>query len=153
IAYSLSDPGKVNKPLKAPMISEILGASGLAMPRLGIAVRIFPNDKQIPALKQLSEARARRRMLVKLFPDAPGLWDAVPHQLAYKPERRYTARLERAEEPLAVLKLYAPGGFEAAARNARVYRGTRSLLLSEAIAISTRHRAVALSWLKGESVA
>jgi hypothetical protein len=75
-----------------------------------LVVRVFPEDARLRVLKRLWDPVTRRPLLRKLLPECHALHSAAIETLAYNPERRYVALL-RAEETLAVIKLYADGVF------------------------------------------
>ncbi len=118
--------------------------------RLGILVSLFPQDSEIKVLPWLAEDASRTQLLRKLLPARPGLWDAPLETLAYKPQRRYVARLSgQAAREAAVLKCYAGRAFEAADPAARLFRSGEILRLAKRIGRSRRHRILALEWLPG----
>lgn len=91
----------------------------VVLPR-NIAVRVFPSDRKLPALKYLNGAAARRKLLQEVLPEQSELWEARLDILRYKPERRLVARLHAPDGSRALLKLYHTGDF------ARARAGTKA---------------------------
>lgn len=119
-----------------------------------VGVCFFPHDPDLPAMAKVAVPSQRRELLRRMLPEHPELWEGTMTPLAYKPERRFVARLEGGEGDGAVLKLYRgdEAAFAAARSRARALRSRGALALPEPIGHSTRQHALALRWLPGRSL-
>jgi tRNA A-37 threonylcarbamoyl transferase component Bud32 len=77
------------------------------------------------------------------------LWEGPVEGLAYKPNRRYVARLSAGEEPRAVLKFYTESNYRIARDNSRAFEGRGMLRLAPRIGESDRYQVLAFEWLPG----
>ena len=95
------------------------GLRRIRIDRLGLVFFEFPDDAKLGALQKLAQPELRQRLLARtLGDDSVGEGDAL-ETLAYKPERRYVARLLRARDgEEIVFKFYSPERYRAA-RQAR----------------------------------
>jgi aminoglycoside phosphotransferase (APT) family kinase protein len=91
-------------------------------------------------------------MLVKRAAHVPHLHDCTSRPLAYKPERRFVARLNGLHDSTAVLRLYTPDRFSAAAVAATALRSNGMLHIPRRIGQSNRYGALLLEWLPGASL-
>lgn len=115
---------------------------------LGMVLSFFPNDAKLRSLRRLSPA-AVPRLLSRIAPEHEGLWDGEIFPLAYKPERRFVARVDCDGEPAAVLKLYTGAGYRAALPGLGLKMSGGVLELPRVLGHSTRRRSVATEWLSG----
>lgn len=126
----------------------------LAVEHLHALISLFPVDAEIPTLATLNGPQ-RARLLRKMLPAHPELWEATLTHLRYKPERRYVARLEAGPHS-AVLKAYVPSDrrtVEAASRASKRIGGDVNVPAAARLGRSYRHGVVVLEWLNGETLA
>ena len=141
---------KLEKARLKTRVPSLLGAGGAILEDIGAAVYAFPNDHGLRALKKLGEPGTRERLLRRLLKNQPGLSGGTLHDLQYKPERRYVARLDTDAEPHAILKFYTRSGFQAAAATARAgLRPMGPLRLPPLCGMSRAKFALAFEWLPG----
>ena len=112
-----------------------------------LELRFFPYDRRLPRLRVLADAQRKRALLKRLFPEQPEWWHGHLERLAYKPERRYVARLVVGHQPLAVLKFHTPDAYVAARRAATFTQGQANL--APLIGHSERDNVLAYGWLEG----
>ncbi|MEZ4353740.1 MAG: aminoglycoside phosphotransferase family protein [Myxococcota bacterium] len=147
----------------------MLGAGGCLYAREARALVCFhPFDPELPALARLHDPGRRTALLARIFdsrdgtgtgaPGADASWHptfveaAVVEPLAYKPGRRFVARVSGASGPSAVLRLYASAGRHRRTRALRGLRNGEVLRVPTRVGGSKRHRATAVTWLAGESL-
>lgn len=139
--------------LKQPRRSEMaqpLGAPRV-LPRERVVLRPFPHDGRLRALRRLAAPEVRRKLLGRVFPDAPA--DALElRALRYKPERRYVAQLRGSDGPLGVLKAHTPAGFLRAAAGASTFHAEGALRLAPLLGRSQRHGLLLYGWLEGRGL-
>lgn len=112
-----------------------------------VAVRAFPTDRKLAALRCLADATARRHLLQKALPEFPELWGADLVVLRYKPERRLVARLRVPDGSRALLKLYHAGDFGRARAGAEAFsRG--AVLSAPLLGVHAEHRVLVWRWLE-----
>lgn len=114
-----------------------------------IVVSLFPHDTKLRSLSRLGSAALRSRLLRRVLSRTPDLWSGDVQQLQYKPERRYVARLDVDEQPVAALKFFTTAAYEAARIGARAFESRSSLRVAKLIGTSNRHRILAYEWLPG----
>jgi aminoglycoside phosphotransferase (APT) family kinase protein len=149
VARRRSDACKVNKAMSAP------DAAAFGTARLAdevIEVRSMRHDAELTALPRVLDPLTRRLMLVKRAAHVPHLHDCTSRPLAYKPERRFVARLNGLHDSTAVLRLYTPDRFSAAAVAATALRSNGMLHIPRRIGQSNRYGALLLEWLPGASL-
>jgi len=117
----------------------------------GIVAHVFPEDAKLRVLRRLDDPVARRRLLGRIFGGRDGMDAGRLETLAYKPERRYTARF-LAERDSAVLKFYLGDGYVAARRACKALESREVLRLAERRGGSKRHAVLALEWLPGRNL-
>jgi aminoglycoside phosphotransferase (APT) family kinase protein len=114
-----------------------------------IEVRSIRHDAELPNLRRVLDPAARRQMLVERAAHLPELHEATLRPLAYKPERRFVARLDGRDGRTAVLRLYANTRFESAVIATAAVRSAGMLHVPRCIGQSSRHQALLLEWLPG----
>ena len=119
---------------------------------LDVAVHLFPDDHQLPALAGLGDACARPRLLERIVPERPDLWSGEIVGIRYKPERRYVGRLGTAAGGTAALRLYAKSELRRAHAAAGAVASDRELVVPRLLGRSDGLRALALEWLPGRSL-
>jgi Ser/Thr protein kinase RdoA (MazF antagonist) len=153
VAYRRDDPDRLAKPTERPSVPALQGAGALPG-RLVLrdevtVVSFFPNDGGLRTLSRLAEPDAWRALLRRMSPDRPDLWDASVSTLAYKPERRYVARVDTDAGPQAVVKFYTENGYPRARVNAKAFTSRGILLVPPRAGGSKRHRLLAFEWMGG----
>ena len=129
-----------------------LGPGGLLIAAAAVSVYAFPNDRRIPAMRQLDDADGRSLLLSEVLPDRPQLWEARASRLRYWPERRFVARLRGADGQAAALKLYAERSYGSAGHNAEAFESRGPLRLPRCIGRADDLRALAFEWLPGQKL-
>ena len=148
-AYRPDDRAKVRKRLDAPGVATVLGPGPFLLDDVAVLVCPFPNDAEVEVLPVLGDRQGRADLLRRVLPDRPDLWEGELRPLAYKPERRYVARLDVGGDPRAVIKAYSPDGFARVSRSAKLLRSRGPLRLPRRLGRSERHRVLALDWIPG----
>jgi aminoglycoside phosphotransferase (APT) family kinase protein len=115
-----------------------------------IEVRGARDDAELPALARFLDAAGRRQTFEERFAHLPDLAPGGLVPLAYKPERRFVARIDGIDGSAAVLRLYAEYDFVAAAEAAVAFRSRRELRVARCLGQSNRNRALVLEWVDGE---
>ena len=146
-AYRRGDGDKLLKALERRTPGTVLGPGRIVLEEHAVVVSFFPNDRRLKSLERLADEASRARLLRNVLPDVPEA--AVLRMLRYKPERRYVARLEHDEEPLAVLKWYTGSGFRTASRGASAFQSREALRVPRCLGRSRWHRVLASAWLPG----
>jgi aminoglycoside phosphotransferase (APT) family kinase protein len=147
-AYSPEATAKLNKAAVYPAGASPPECRALTLEALHIVALPFPLDPMLPVLARLAGPE-RNRLLARILrtPDAPV--DGELTALAYKPQRRYVCRLDRADSAPAVLRFYASHERHRAARTAARLVSDDILALPRRIGGSKRHQAHAFEWLPG----
>ncbi|MDH5327896.1 MAG: aminoglycoside phosphotransferase family protein [Gammaproteobacteria bacterium] len=113
-----------------------------------VAVYFFPLDKKLKRIGKFDKASRRLRLLEKLFPDLCVSKEQLQFvQLRYKPERRHVVRVEINQRAFAVLKWYAPQGYEQAKASAQRFSSTERLHIPEILAWDDDNQILAFEWL------
>jgi len=126
-----------------------LGHGRIVLEDRAIVVNVFPNDLKLPQLHHLADPGKRERVLRKLLPDHPGLWQGELRCLRYRPERRYVAELRAEGETRALLKSYTPRAFTRSKHNAKAFHSGPTLRIARLLGCSDRRRLLAFEWLPG----
>lgn len=128
----------------------LLGMEPLILDDHVIEVHGFPNDRKLKSLKYLASPQTQSILLRKLLADRPDLWGGTLHCLQYKPERRYVARLDVAQQPQAVLKFYTPYGYRVAKLAANRFTSQGCLRIVPLLHHSNRRHILSFEWLAGQ---
>ena len=139
-AHRLDAPEKLDKARRS---------GGAVLRDRALVISLFPNDRQLDAMRPLASAAARPRLLRRLLSRQPDLWTGTVRTLRYKPERRYVAQLQTRDGPRALLKVHSLERYQRAARSAKVFGSGESVRVPRRLGASKRHRTVALEWLPG----
>lgn len=115
-----------------------------------IAWHPFPEDTTLHSLRRLDEPDARAALLRKILPGHEALWRSDIGVLAYKPERRFVARLTSDDGTSAVLKAYSEEGFATARVATRPARSAGDRRWPRWLGRSTRHRVLVFEWMPGQ---
>lgn len=121
-----------------------------ALPEQRVLVRKFPLDGRLRSLKVLADPETQSNFVRRLFPNQANTHNTNIQTLAYKPERRYVAKLTGIEAGDSVLKFYRSKSFKRSLKNLRYLQGTGLDLLPELIGKSDRRQVLALGWRTGE---
>ncbi|MEB3200284.1 MAG: aminoglycoside phosphotransferase family protein [Synechococcaceae cyanobacterium] len=145
-----ADRDKAAKPLSRPDPVRSFGLVPFLSETPLLLTLPFPNDHELKPLCRLEDPCTRQRLLAGLLP----AWtDEIPcrlQPLAYKPERRFVARLQRAGGDSAVLRLYDRRSF---ARSAASHQLQASLCRSagpQLLAVDAQRRAIVSEWIPGQ---
>ena len=131
--------------------------------RDGVGVWLFPTDAALDTLGALATPESRLALAQRLLPD----FDIQPdhpvdvESLAYKPERRFVARLTfGGTDPegehgghSAVVKFYGRGRFARALLNAKSLRSRGAVRIPRRLGDSIDDLAIASKWIKGQALA
>ena len=122
----------------------------LPLPELNVALIGWGADRRLRALDRLADDDARPRLLERLLPEQPQLWQADISLIRYKPERRLVARVDGDHGPAAALKAHDGAAWRHAARAAKHSSSQPPLRVAKRLGRSPRRRVVALGWGAGE---
>ena len=128
------------------------GTGRFAVENSLLTVCTFPNDDKLPKLLRLADSDSRFRLLRRLLPDAPALWDADVRLVRYKPERRLVGCVSAPHAPdlpHAAIRCYTARGFDRARPAQGTLRSGTTLRIAEVLGMSRSTNAVALEWLPG----
>ena len=148
-AYGRDAPVKFAKDRARKQVPSALGPGRLALEEHAITVSVFPNDGKLSALADLMDPAARMLLLESVLPGDPRVAASEIRPLAYKPERRYVARLELGQEPWGVLKLYTRAGYQAARRRALAFGAGELLDVPRLLGKWSHPGAVVTAWMPG----
>lgn len=118
--------------------------------REDLSIHEFPEDRRITSLGRLAHDEGRERLLARVLPELPQLWNAGLSELGYRPEMRFVGRLDGADGSAAVIKAYAEGGFDLARRASRAFRSGSRLRVAGRLGRSRKHRVIVQEWLPGD---
>jgi aminoglycoside phosphotransferase (APT) family kinase protein len=125
------------------------GQGRIVLEPLMITAWVFPNDDDLRVIARLYRPEARTVLLRKIAPGDPGLWEGSIEHLAYKPQRRYVARLRGRGVAGAVLKCYTKGGYRDAAARSNGFTSVGAVQVARRLGGSDRHRVLVYGWLDG----
>ncbi|AHY47985.1 Phosphotransferase enzyme family [Rubrobacter radiotolerans] len=152
--YGLDAASKLKKALRKPGVPGAFGVGRLVWEDRKTVVSFFPNDDRLEQLRGLTDEGKTRRLLGHVLPECPELREGRLAALRYKPERRYVARLTGTGGQGAALKLYTPGGYAQAERNAlafsETFKSTGPLRVARVLGRAEREGAIAFEWADGE---
>lgn len=140
-ALSRGDGGKLAK--------QVAKMDGVVLEDVLVAASVFPNDRSLPVLRRLGDPVARSRLLRRVAGGRPDLWEGTVTRLGYKPERRFVGRVDVEGRPVAVLKVYGPGGYRPASAAAKAFSSADPPPTQDRIGGASRHRVLALEWMPG----
>lgn len=151
IAYSAEDVEKSAKPPKDRAEPTVLGSGHLLLPQQLISITPFPNDAEIAALHVLGSTQQTYGLVRAVIPSIRGMRTPLVLRLAYKPQRRYVARVLGDGSSL-VLKLYADAEYEAAELRARSLTSVSGPGMQSLVGSSDRLRALGFEWIAGRNL-
>lgn len=146
-AFTSGANPKFRKATAASADGIAIGPGPVVLTDDAIVLRFFPHDDRLMSLSALADPDARRRLLRKLLPDQPAMWDAALVPLRYKPERRFVARLDAPDGAQAVVRCYTAR--EYAAAKSHTFRSTGPVRIPRRLGQSRRHAVLAFEWLPG----
>jgi aminoglycoside phosphotransferase (APT) family kinase protein len=129
-----------------------LGVGRLRLNECAAVVSFFPNDAKIRTLRAVAKPGARKRLLRSLLPGRIGLKRGEVECLAYKPHRRYVARLRGTEGEDVTLKLYGAEAYPAARAGCGAFAPRAVLRLPRLLGSLDRERVLAFEWLPGRAL-
>ena len=130
-------------------VPSVLGPGRLVLEDSAIALSVFPNDSKLSALAELGAPESRLLLLESVVPGEPRLATSEVETVAYKPERRYVARLESDRKPWGILKLYTREGYRDARRRALAFREGELLRVPRLLGKWSHPAAVITAWMQG----
>jgi Ser/Thr protein kinase RdoA (MazF antagonist) len=119
----------------------------------GIVSFEFPDDAKLPTIARLERPARRQRLVARVLGEEEKDVQDELITLAYKPERRYVAKLIRpGVGTSAVLKLYGSERYQAARIAYKELRSSDRLLLQTRCGGSKRYHILAFTWLPGPNL-
>ena len=115
----------------------------------GMVVWFFPNDGKLRQLRRLAETEARGNLFRQFLPAGVDASTVAFETLAYKPERRYVARLVAAGEPQAVVKFHTPYAFRRVRVSTGAFGQSGPLRVPRCIGVAEEAGAIGFEWLPG----
>jgi thiamine kinase-like enzyme len=150
-AYPMTAQRELQKPRNRNGLPGILGSGRFVLEDCAAVISVFPNDRHVKGLPGLQQASLRRHWLSEALPRHPELWEGRIEHLAYKPERRYVARL-CGQGTAIVLKLHDQNGYGAAGIRLRAFTSRGVLRLARCLGHSDSVAAWAFEWVPGVSL-
>jgi aminoglycoside phosphotransferase (APT) family kinase protein len=129
-----------------------LGSDHIVFAEQAVLVTAFPSDPKLTALRELMDAKARRRLLRALLPERDELWSGELRTLRYRPGRRYVAELRGPGGARVLLKASTAKGHHRACRNAAAFRSSSPLRIARLLGADDRHGLLAYEWLPGTAL-
>jgi hypothetical protein len=151
-AYREGQLEKLGKSARMPVPGTALGSEPVVLEREALVLGIFPADRELPGLPRLAVEAQRLRLLQRLFPHRPELWDGTLKTLAYKPERRYVGQWLVAGQPQAVLRFYATGAMPSGYAHLGGWARCGAFRVPRVLGKSSRRGALALEWMPGHTL-
>jgi aminoglycoside phosphotransferase (APT) family kinase protein len=140
---------KFAKAKARPGVDGLFGAGRHIIPALAAELAVFPNDRRLPGLVQLSNTEKMDELVGALSVDQPELQSSKIEKLRYRPERRYVVKLVKDERPVALAKIYRPADFERSRNNACAFTSQGHLRVPTVLGVAEAYGAVASAWLPG----
>lgn len=146
-AFAESSRSKLTARLRRGAQQTALRSEPLVIPLGACAsVTFFPLDQRVRALLPLWDDRERQGMLALQGIDRP---TAQITSVAYKPERRYVARLTLPHDRAVALKAYTAAAFSRVLEINRALVGQGLARMPRLESVSERHAVAAWSWHRG----
>ena len=144
-AYATAGVAKIEKATAKQVHDERWGAGVMTDERHGVMLAPASNDRDLPALRALTDSARRSEVMRRLLPHHPDLWQHEPQAIRHKPERRWVGVAERDGTPVALIKAYRHADWR---RSRAAHRhlptpGVRPL------GWSRRRAALATAWMPG----
>ncbi len=151
-AYCRSSPEKLRKARASAAARGPLGKSPAVLEEYAVVVTVFPEDRRLESLPRVIDCHHRQTLLRRLFPEEAQLWNGSLNRLRYKPERRYVARLDVADQPLATLRFYTRSGYQRAWRSSKGILSQGTLRTARRLGRLGRDHVLAFEWLPGREL-
>ena len=151
-AYQSLADDKIRKAKHRPQIAGMFGPGRMILEEKKIVVSIFPNDNKLRSLRRLADPSLRKRLLRKTLSLKDELGDVDILKLAYKPERRFVAKLISQNKGITALKMYTKTGFSVPLWNAKAFHSTEALRLPRLLGHNERHNSLIFEWLPGKTL-
>ena len=126
-----------------------LGPSPLVLEQQSLVVTVFPHDRRLSALRELTDMWKRDRLLRRLLPGRPELWSGQLRILRYRPERRYVAELRAAAGARVLLKAGTQKGYARSRLHATAFRSQGPLRVARLLGADEEQCVLAFEWLPG----
>ena len=126
-----------------------LGTGRIVLEDRAVFVPAFPNDRKLPALRDLTDRATLERRLRELLPSRPELWSAEVRALRYRPSRRFVAELRAPSGTRALLKVSTRKGHARSRRNAAAFESRGPLRVARVLGALDEHGMLAFEWLPG----
>ena len=150
-AHPQDQTNKMSKAVEQTRVPGHFGFGAGVVDEHALVVYEFPNDHEMPVVRRIGDPVEQPKLLERVLPKRPDLWNTTTVKLRYKPERRYAARLESDNGiPLAILKICTESEFERAYANSRLFVSEGSLHIPARIGRSRRHNILVYEWLAGK---
>lgn len=146
-AHRRGDAGRADKVITRARIPSPWGPGAGWVADDGVFVCTAANDPRLPGTRHLADPATRAALLERLLPRQAG--DVALRPVRYKPERRFVARADGADGPVAVIKCYAHDDFVAAKTGARAFRSDGPLRIASMLGAWGRRQALAVPWQAG----
>jgi len=144
---------KADKSRDRPVVDGVLGPGRVVLEDPQIIFSTFPNDAKLINLQCLSDTTYRNRLFNRVFgPDSAWRESTFGEALNYKPERRFVARLSRADGEYALAKFYTRSGYAKAHAISRKLTRSRHGFFPETIGRSKKYTVVAYRWQPGTTL-
>ena len=145
--------GKLEKSTQRAVLDGELGPGRVTLKDQQIIFSTFPNDAKLAGLRCIEDGELRKKLFIRLFGQhSPWLESRFDQKLNYKPERRYVARVKRADGELALLKFYSSGGFDQARIISRKLSRSHHDFYPETIGRTKKHKVIAYNWQAGTTL-
>lgn len=152
-AHGEDAAGKISKSIERDAIDGSLGPGRVVLDDSQLIFSTFPNDTKLASLRCLSDMAFRQRLFLRLFGSNSQWHDStIAELLNYKPERRYVARLTRADGQSALVKFHSRSGYAKARTISRRLGAARADFYPRTIGRSKKHAVVAYSWQAGTTL-
>ena len=148
IAHGTDAPEKLAKRSARRAVPGALGAGRLVREDLALSIEGFPNDARLRVLPRLASAEFRAHLMTRMNVLGPESTVIGILPLAYKPERRFVARVDLDDGSHALLKLHTPERFQAI-HTKPVFESRHALRVARAFRASRNHGALAYEWIEG----
>ncbi len=145
-AYALGEYFRIHKAAARNVVCVGNGIGCEAFPELGLVINGFPNDTRLRRLRHMPAYQKVRKLLGDCA--EPPISTEQPHceTLAYKPERRYVARIVDQGKYLGVMKLHTPERFRQIAASVR---SLNCPVVSPVVSQSNHDFALIYPWTEG----
>ncbi len=148
-AHGHDAPFKLQKATLAKTVPGPLGPGRIVLDGIGVVISFFPNDSNLQRLRRISETGARHRLFKEFLPEVRDQLTAKMESLAYKPERRYVAKVTTESNSSTLLKFYTPHIFQTTQQCATAFTSHGLLRVPRCLGKSNRYSVLAFEWLEG----